>query len=312
MQADGAALGTLRTRAPHYFRRFGWAVCGRHCMSRARARDFLALFWADPALRSETLNIRQWRHVELPALMRIYAQNTRGACGASSAPEAYWRWLICRRAFDHIVVALAGPDKLELNETLAPIAGYAVIRQRQVVELFTDPAFPTAGPQLLARACADAIEQDFHEIALHAPPADRLHSLIQTAGGELHHGEASEGEVYMVKLFNPADFLEKLLPVLAVRAAASAPPWELGLLVESEKYLLSGGRQNPTFHGPARPQLRGLQPPEFVRLLLGHDDPARSAAQGRLRASTQTALALAAQLFPRLPLWQPAWDDLAA
>ena len=53
----------------------------------------------------------------------------------------------------------------------APIAGYAVVRQHQVVELLTDPAFPNAGPQLLARACSDAIERDSHEITLHAPPA---------------------------------------------------------------------------------------------------------------------------------------------
>ena len=35
MHTHGAALGLLRTRVPHFFHRAGWAVCGRHCSSRA-------------------------------------------------------------------------------------------------------------------------------------------------------------------------------------------------------------------------------------------------------------------------------------
>jgi len=37
-----------------------------------------------------------------------------------------------------------------------------------------------------------------------------------------------------------------------------------------------------------------------------------AAAAGRLEASTQVAQKLAAQLFPRTPLWCPMWDDLPA
>ena len=92
---------------PHFFRRWGWAVCGRHCRSR-KARNILGRYWADPALRRRPLNIRLWRHVELSALMRIYSQNTAGAFGPLVRSEPYWRWLISRKAFDHIVVAIAG------------------------------------------------------------------------------------------------------------------------------------------------------------------------------------------------------------
>ncbi len=45
--------------------------------------------------------------------------------------------------------ALDGPDKLELEETIAPIVGYAVLRQDRVVELFAAPNHPTAAQQLL-------------------------------------------------------------------------------------------------------------------------------------------------------------------
>ncbi len=145
MAASDTLVGLLRTRIPHFFHRWGWAVCGRHSQSRAKARQILARYWADEELRRLPLNIRLWRHVELPALMRIYAQNTAAAFGPLERTEAYWRWLIGRKAFDHIFVALAGPDKLELNEATAPIVGYAVVRQNRVVELLTDPAHPTAG-----------------------------------------------------------------------------------------------------------------------------------------------------------------------
>ena len=51
---------------------------------------------------------------------------------------------------------------------------------------------------------------------------------------------------------------------------------------------------------------------ELARLLLGQSDPAEALAAGRLEASTQMALKLAGQLFPRTPLWCPMWDDLPA
>jgi hypothetical protein len=35
-------------------------------------------------------------------------------------------------------------------------------------------------------------------------------------------------------------------------------------------------------------------------------------AAGRMEPSTQMAVKLAAQLFPRQPLWCPMWDDLPA
>ncbi len=38
---EGAALGLVRTRIPKFFRRAGWAVCGRHCFSQAKAREVL-------------------------------------------------------------------------------------------------------------------------------------------------------------------------------------------------------------------------------------------------------------------------------
>jgi hypothetical protein len=55
-----------------------------------------------------------------------------------------------------------------------------------------------------------------------------------------------------------------------------------------------------------------LEDDEFARLLLGQCDPVEAAAAGRLEPSTQIAIKLASQLFPRTPLWCPMWDDLPA
>jgi predicted acetyltransferase len=315
MAADGTLVGMLRTRIPHYFHRWGWAVCGRHSRSRAKARHILARYWADAELRRQPLNIRLWRHVELPALMRIYDQNTAATCGPLERAEPYWRWLIGRKAFDHIFVALAGPDKLELNEATAPIVGYAVIRQNRVVELLTDPAHPTAGAQLLARACADAIERDQQDIIVEAPPQSPLHPFIAAADGEFHHREADDQEVFMMRLLDPAGLVRRLAAQLTLRMQASgiSRRCELGLHVGDQKYLLTVGRGGVQLRaGRLGRNYIACNRAEVTRLLMGHSDPVEAAGQNRLIPSTQVALQLASALFPRLPLWRPPWDDLPA
>ncbi len=312
MRSGGALLGMLRTKIPHFFHRHGWAVCGRHCVSQAKARDILARHGTREV--NPQLNLRQWRHVELPALMRIYAQNTAHAFGPIQRTEAYWRWLLCRKAFDYIVVAIAGPDKLELNEETAPIVGYAVVRQQRVVELLTDPAYPHAGPQLLARACADGIERNRNEVYLEAPPHDPLHASVQSAGGVFRHRESDDQEVFMVKLLDGSAMLETLLPTIAQRAAASGIlTCDLGIVVGADKYRLTIGRRGIKLSaGRLGRSYIACNKAELTRLLLGHDEPQQAARQNRLVASTQVALETAGALFPRVPLWRPLWDDCTA
>jgi len=312
--ADAAPFGLLRTRIPHFFHRWGWAVCGRHSRSRAKARNILARYWADPALRAPPLNIRLWRHVELSALMRIYAQNTSGSFGPLERTEPYWRWLISRKAFDHIIVAIAGPDKLELDEASAPIVGYAVVRQQRVVELLTDPAYPNAGPQLLARACSDAIERDQQEIDLDAPPSDLLHRFVAAADGQFHHREMEDHEVYMVKRPEMAALVSRLAPLWEsrLRESGMSRPCELGLQIGEQKHLLTVSRRGSrSIPGRLSRNYIACSPAELTRLAMGHSNPVEAADHGRLTASTQVALDLASLLFPRVEAWHPSWDDLA-
>jgi predicted acetyltransferase len=317
MAADGAVLALARTKIPRFFHRTGWALCGRHCLSHAKARDVMGCLQADFASRlAGPLSIRLWRHVEMPALMRIYRQNTAGGYGPFERSEAYWRWLIGRKAYDALLVALDGPDKLELEESIAPIVGYAVLRQERVVELMTTPGHPTANYQLLARAARDVIEHDRQDLVLCAPPSHPLHRVMSEAGGTLCHQEAdSQQEVFMVKVVDPLKFLTMIGAELEGRAkqAGLARETELGLCIDGAKWSLVYTRRGIRVRGGSlgRSYLK-MNRAEFTRLVLGHGSVRETAFAGRIQPSTQTALDLAEVLFPRLPLWRGVWDELAA
>jgi predicted acetyltransferase len=314
MRKSGAVLGVMRTKIPQFFRRAGWAVCGRQSYSVARAREVLARLSCEPDQRSP-LCIRLWRHVELPSLMRIYEQNTGGAYGPLERSEAYWRWLISRKAFDHIIVAIHGRDRMELVDTNAPIVGYAVVCQDRVVELLTAADFPAASVQLLARACGDSIERNRQTIAVEMPPGAPLLQIMTEAGGISNSSECDGGEVQMVKVLNPAQFVRAIEPELAERArSANLPPvCELGFSIDGARQVLTVTRSGVRLsQGRLGRSYLALKDNEFTRLLLGHNDVKESVEQGRMIASTQIALETARALFPRLPLWRPKWDDAMA
>jgi predicted acetyltransferase len=313
---DGGVLAVARTSIPHFFARSGWAVCGRHSVSQASASHVLGhLHHTHSAQLARQLSIRLWRHVEMPALMRIYNQNTNGAYGALERTEAYWRWLVGRKAFSALMVAIDGRDRLELDESTAPIVGYAALRQEHVAEIMTAPNHPTADVQLLARAAAELVERDRQKIFLHALPGHRLHEIITSAGGTYSNSETDQAEVLMVKVIDPLKLLATIRPELDARAkqAELRRGTELALSVGPAKWRITyaprGIRSSPGQLG--RNYLR-LNQAEFTRLVLGHGSVREIAEAGRIQASTQTALDVADALFPKLPLWRPVWDDLPA
>lgn len=321
MRTDQAMLGVLSTRIPHFFRSAGWAVCGRHSHARAGARDLLAQLSAkskpvlerDPLASQPILTIRPWRQVELPALERIYTANTASAIGAYQRTEAYWRWLISRKNFDQIYVAIDGPERSDLDESTASIIGFVATKEDHIIELMTMPGLHCVAEQLLARACGEAIERDFHTVVLHAPPHDPLYKLFELAGGSLYQHEAHQGEVFMAKLLDPLGFLRALTPELHRRAdeAGLPRPCELGLLVEGQKYCVTLTRRSAKIGVKkiGRSYLCCNQA-EFTRLVLGHVDLDDAVSHGRLKASTRLAAETARILFPRLPFWRPPLDDL--
>jgi predicted N-acetyltransferase YhbS len=319
---DGAMLAVLRTRAPRFFVDHGWAVCGRHCHSRAATRDVLAQLSARGIPPADgPVRIRPWRQVELPGLMRLYSERMATAIGPFARTEAYWRWRISRQEFDQIFVALDGPDHLDWATLDSPIAGYVITRGDRIVELLARPltSAGSAGDadyvaeQLVARACGEAIERDDHAVQLHAAPDDRLHRLFAQASGRYTHREDHQGDFYMAKLLDPAGLVRRLGETLCARAVEAGLPRTLGLglCIDGQRHRLSIARRGARLKtGHVGRSYLKLRRSEFTRLLLGHLDLTEAVAQQRVEASTRLALETAAILFPRLPYWRPPWDDV--
>ena len=325
MREDGTVLGLVRTTSPELFLRAGWSYCGRHCYSETGTREILAQLSATESSRVAAaspsphdsrpapLSTRIWRHVERAALERLYLQNTRHACGPIQRSDEYWRWLISRRAYDTIYVAVEGPDKLDLDET--PIVGYAVTKGDRIVEIMGDARLPAARTQLVARICGDAIERDVHSIRLDAPPNDPLHRLFVAAGGQHRWREIDSGQALMAKLLDPLDFLSQLLPQIFDRAknAGLTLPTELGLQIGEMKLRLVVTRRSAKVERGklGRSYITcGLQ--DLTPLFVGHLDAKALPPDGPWQCSTRTAAELANVLFPRLPLWRPPLDEISA
>ena len=98
MRQIGAAVGFSRTRIAPSFHELGWAVLGRDCATPGRPTEILARLLEGPPRVGEPVTMRQWRHVELPAILRIYKQNATRFVGPLDRSEAYSRWLDQPRA----------------------------------------------------------------------------------------------------------------------------------------------------------------------------------------------------------------------
>ncbi len=319
---NGSRMAFLRTRHPEFFAGLGWTIGVRHSYSTAGARDILSrLQQRETPVNNPLapdivpLNIRMWRHVELAALTRLYSQRVQNSFGSLARSDAYWQWLVSRRAYDSIYVAIEGPDQLELTDALTPLVGYAVMREGRIVELVAAPERKDAAAQLLSRACGDAIERDLHHVRLDAPPDEPLHRIFVEAGGRYCGDESDNGEVTMVKLFDPMQLLVESLDRIYQRSkdAGLELPCELGLMIEGQRYVISIRQRSAKLlqEKLGRSYLE-CRLTDLTQLLLGHLNVAEAVDAGRLNASTRVAAETAAVLFPQLAFWRPAFDELQA
>jgi GNAT superfamily N-acetyltransferase len=311
MREIGAAVGFSRTRVATSFHELGWSVLGRDCATPGRPTEILARLLEEPQRIGEAVTMRQWRHVELPAILRIYKQNASRFVGPLDRSETYSRWLVSRGAFDSILVALVGQDRYELHETTARIVGYAIQAGNRVLEILSDPEFPGLDREILARICAEAIENDRQQIVYESSAADPLHAAVAAGSADVQPGD----RMIVAKLFKPLDVLTALAPAVADRVAAAGvrETVELGLEAPSFRGSIIVTNGVGTVHAGrvGRSYLR-LADDELARLLLNQCDPTEAVMAGRMESSTQMAQKLAALLFPRIPLWLPMWDDVPA
>lgn len=323
MREMGIVVAFSRTRIATSFHELGWSVLGRDCATPGRPTDILTRLLDLPQRHGPEVTMRQWRHVELPAILRIYEQNAGRFVGPLARSEVYARWLISRGAFDSIIVALQGNDRYDLHETTAKIVGYCIQSGNRVLEVLADPEYRGLEQEILARVCAEAIENDRQELVYESSPADPLHQAVVGTLADEQAGSRGlpQDRMIVAKVFNPEELLTTLAPTVAQRVAASniREPVELGF--DNEHFrgsiTVTGGREHEPRAAAVHPGRVGrsylkISNDEFARLLLGQCDPLEAATAGRLEASTQMAQKLAEQLFPRLPLWCPMWDDLPA
>ena len=287
---------------PHFFRRTGWALCGRHSYSLAGTHAVLARLF-DHGLRPgrhPRLHIRPWRRWEERALVRIYNQNLTGRYGPLERTPAYWQWLLRRHAYDQLYVALDGPDLWDLKETSTPIVGYAAIRGERIVEVDDRPRAAQGGgrvarPRLRRRHRARPPQ--------HRAPRARDQPAVRDlrrGGRRRYHHEADHGEVYMARLLDPVGLLRQLGGEFLRRAeeAGLPRPLELGLLVDGRKYQLEITRRSAVGRRTSmgRSYLR-LNVADFTRLVLGQLDWDQALAEGRIEASTALARETGRVLF---------------
>ena len=316
MRQMGAVAAFSRTRIAPSFHELGWSVLGRDPATPGRPTDIIARLLEGQSRIGESVTMRQWRHVELPAILRIYKQNASRFVGPLDRSENYCRWLVSRGAFDSIIVALVGQDRYELHESSARIVGYAIQSGTRVLEIMADPEFAGVEREILARVCAEAIENDRQEITYESSVGDPLHEAVAGGASLVQGGD----RMIVAKVFQPLDLLMALAPQVAARVMEAdiretvelgldAPSFRGSIIVAEGK----GSDCQATVHpGRVGRSYLKLADSELARLLLGQCDPVEAVAAGRMEPSTQMAQKLAGQLFPRQPLWCPMWDDLPA
>lgn len=298
--------------------RFGWVALSSNFRSTAATEPFLVSVRGESqseisdrrANKESGLWIRLMRQVEADALVSLYEKSFRANQVGTPRSAAMWDWLIRRKAFDALYVAIRGGNKLAFEDAIERIAGYAVVKDRQILEVITQPHEKAVKVPLINRICSDLYEANHREFRLEAPVSDQVHSILQ----QVPSGKNSPpGEEILVRMPNPIQHLAEFCSVLHQRAVARnlELPLDLGLLVEGEKYCIHLGKRKGTLTdgrlGRSYLELSGGQ---LVRLVLGDLLLPSLVESGQLHASTQVALNTAMKLFDYDPPWFPAVDVL--
>jgi len=218
-----------------------------------------------------------------------------------------------RRAHSELIVAIDGPDDVDDLERPSNIVGYAVMQGSRVVELCTLPEYGGAALRLLVRACRDAIEQDCRTISIHTHAGDPLHELIVTAGGHWCTETQGSGGTLMVKLLDPARWIEGTYVEIQHHAKRAGLDRPCEIVFDTgrhrERFLLTHRSSRLVRDDGATADVC-CSPDTFAALLMGNLNVARAREQGLLRAAREETLEKLAVLFPPALFWQSPFDTL--
>lgn len=299
--------------------RFGWVALSNKFRSKAATEPYLASVRGasiEPApllpSRSESgLWIRLMRQVEAEALVSLYENSFQSNQIGTPRSAVMWDWLLRRKAFDALYVAIRGGNKLALDDAIDRIAGYAVVKDEKILEVVTQPNERGVKLPLINRICSDLYEAGHPEFHLEAPASDPVHDLLK----DIPPAKSTlPGEEILVRMPNPVQQLAELAATLHQRAKSRGfeLPLDLGLLIDGEKFCIHlGKRKGSLTDGKLGRSYLELSHAQLVRLILGDLPIPQALQQGQMVASTQVAANIAVKLFDYDPPWFPAIDVLA-
>jgi predicted acetyltransferase len=316
LRSAQAAVAVVRSARAQPYRSAGWIDARGQGHSEVGINDLLAHLAAQPApapRRLRRLRIRRWRHVELDGVRNVYLSAGAPQWGALYRADAYWQWLIGRNAHSDLIVAVEGEDDWEQEKPNSRIVGYVVMQSANVLELFCLQEFARIAPRMLVRACQDAIEHDNHALALYTPASDPLHELVVTAGGSWCAADHRVGAALLVKLLDPAHWIEAIYPLLRRRAKRSglARPLQMCFDTGDEQFRLVITRRSSRLVADEMTRADvHCDKATFAALLLSNLNIAKARAAGRLTVTDDETLHRLSALFPPCLFWQSQFDWL--
>ena len=118
--------------------------------------------------------------------------------------------------------ALQGNDRYDLHETTAKIVGYCIQTGGRVLEVMADPEYRGLEREILARVCAEAIENDRQELIYESSPTDPLHEAVRgpacdDQSAAITSRIAPQDRMIVARIFDPRGLLTAMAPTLANR-----------------------------------------------------------------------------------------------
>ncbi|TWT38534.1 GNAT family N-acetyltransferase [Blastopirellula retiformator] len=319
LQRCGAECAVYRADSAEFLARRGWTALSPQTRSHGDPAQVLASMqrprptrnWEDEPSEPTRLSIRLYRQVEFAGLTSLYERRFADLLGASVRTREQWRWLLDRRGFQQLYVAIDGGNKLALDDD-SRIVGYAMTGGGQILETVAAPGREDVSAELLRRICGDAMERDQRIIYYHAPAADPLHRAVRSAAPPQR---PLSNTTVMVRWRHPLQTLaEHAERFRANLAKVGYPlPCDLGLHVEGEKHSLHfTERSGSLSDGKLGRSFIRLTQNNLVRFLCGDLNVPQALERGDLFASTKMATDAASAALKMLPLWFPPLEDASA
>ena len=298
MLAGDAPISTLYG-IPHYYPKFGYATLGPEYtieLQQLDARDEI------PA----SLTVRQGTLGDLPAVQRLYREETARAYGALVRDDDWWVWQRLAEALraegDELRVVVRGTQPVGYAwrgsafwwmEHVAR-AGAPVLR---IAEAFAIDAEAADGVLAMCRRWAKASGLDGCELALPADNRVAQAAMFQQARFVAQYHDEAE---FMGRVTGLASLLRALMPELEARwrmAGAMLPPFAITFTCGAERVTISGSDAGLALESGGRGDtVVELDPSSMARLATGGFAPERVLERIGVSSSAWPVLTV---LFPQ-------------